>query len=762
MKVYQSIPKLIIKNKAMDTAFSNTKFLLTFFIFLLVLSRLTAQPTPFTDTAFSQEYHVAYPVSNNVHEKEVRSISADKEGNIWIATIAGVFIKKVNEATWNPIFTEKDGGPSFAVLAAADGTIWMGTWNGLYTFKNKTLQMVKGTEGAIAVLCTATEGIYAGGPKGIWLCNDDKVIQKEYPIARSLRKIISDNDNGIWVASDVGLYHCNDTHTKHFIDTAYLLTAYIKGLSIGTGNNLWAGGLGGVTIIDNEKEVGVLTPKEGCPSLYINCINKDADGTMWVGTDVGIVRFLKDGSHSLRFSNRWLIDDHVNDIAFDNNGNAWVATINGVSAIMKRKITLAAKQDYFYDVLMKRHIRAPWIAGQCHLNIAGDVNSWQPEDDDNDGEYTGIYLAMESFRYAATKSADAKDKAKKAYSFLKMLEEITGGDGYFARTIVPVEWKDIVHDNNKIYTEKELAGELVKEPRFKPVEVRWRKSKDGKWLWKGDASSDEWCGHMMGYFFYYQLAADEPEKINIRKHVAKLMDHLIANDYNMMDIDGTHTRWSVWSPALLNHDPEWLPDKAQNSMELLAFLKLAFYITNDKKYQDYYLSFIKKEHYLDNMVSITKQNPAWFIYYDVTMQAYLYPILMQCEKDTALLAVYKYQLEQFMAHRREDKNPLINFLYCYATKNKTELPASIDFLTDTPLDLVDWHIDHSKRADILIVNEPVFGDVQVKQLPPASIRATVRWDKNPWLAISGSPETEKDPVFWLLPYWIGKYLKMIL
>ena len=586
-------------------------------------------------------------------------------------------------------------------------------------------------------------------------------MQKNYPIARSLRKIIDDNSNGIWVASDVGLYHCTDAGTKHFVDTSYLLTAYIKGLSIGADNTLWAGGLGGVTILDNEKKDHVLTPKDGCPSLYINCINKDADGTMWVGTDVGVVRFYKDGSHSLRFSNRWLADDHVKDITFDADGTAWIATANGVSAIYKRKMTLAAKQDYFYNVLMKRHIRAPWTAGQCHLNIPGDVNSWQPEDDDNDGEFTGNYLAMESFRYAATKSADAKEKAKKAFDFLKMQEEVTGGDGYFARAFVPVDWADNVHDNNRTYSYKELADELVKEPRFKPVDVRWRKSIDGKWLWKGDASSDEWCGHMLGYFFYYELAADEQEKVKIRIHLAKLMDHLIANNFNMMDIDGTHTRWSVWSPAALNHDPEWLPDQAQNSMELLAFLKLAYYITNDKKYQDHYLRFINKEHYLDNMANVIKQNPAWFIYYDISLQVYLYPIFMKCENDPKLLAFYQQHLEHFMDRRRGDENPLINFLYCYASKTKKELSASVGFLTDTPLDLIDWHIDHTKRADVQIVSEPVFDDIQIKQLPPASIRATVRWDKNPWLAVSGSPDTEKEPVFWLLPYWMGRYLKMI-
>ena len=423
-------------------------------------------------------------------------------------------------------------------------------------------------------------------------------------------------------------------------------------------------------------------------------------------------------------------------------------------------MTLASKENYFYSILMKRHIREPWIAGQCHLKIAGDTSSWMPEDDDNDGEYTGNYLTMESFRYATTKDPEARIKAAKAFGFLKELQVITGG-GYFARSIVPISWAARIHDANRKYSSIEKAEELVKDPRVKPVETRWRKSKDGKWLWKGDASSDEWCGHFMGYYFYYELAADETEKKKVRTHVATIVDHLLDNNLNMMDTDGTHTRWSVWSPDDLNRNPEWKPDQYQNSMEILAFLKLAYYMTGDQKYQDKYLHLIKKEHYLDNMDKIPEQNPAWFIYYDLTMQAYLYPILLHCEKDPQLLKFYEQHIDRLMEGRRIDKNPLFNFLYSYARNKITELEASVDFLTDTPLDLINWTVDHTKREDVKIVRHPVLDDVQTDLLPPPDERAVVRWDKNPWAAIEGVPDTEKEPVFWLLPYWMGRYMKVI-
>lgn len=736
------------------------------FLLVICLSQfITAQPgssqTQMKDTAFWQEYHEAYRIGKIASENEVRRIAVDDASNIWIATAEGILMKKKDAKGWNSMINGEDKGPAYTVITDGHGNVWMGTWNGVYSFNSNRLQKIKGTEGPVSALCAAPSGLYAFGPKGVWLLNQNRFIKKNYAIARSVRKAIAANDGAVWVASDVGLYRINNDQVQHFMDTSILISAYIKGLALDDQQRLWAGGLGGVSILQNLQKTGALRPTEGLPSIYVNCIKRSPDGAMWTGTDVGVVRYAPDGTPTLRFGRRWLLNDRVTDIAFDDEGNAWIGTPGGVSAIKRRKMTLAQKQDYFYDITMQRHIREPWISGPIKLQNPEDLNNWQPEDDDNDGEFTGNYLAMESFRYAATKDKDAKEKAKKAFEFLKLLQTITGTDGFFARTIVPVSWGDRVHDPNTTYTERQLADEMVKEPRFKPVETRWHKSKDGKWLWKGDTSSDEWCGHMFGYYFYYELVADDQEKKRVAAHVARLVDHLIRNNYNMMDVDGAHTRWSVWSPEMLNRDPEWLPDRYQNSMELLAFLKLAYHMTGESKYQEHYGKLIREEHYLDNMSKISRQNPAFYIYFDMILQCYMYPILIGCEKDAELKAFYETQFDQWMEKRKGDQSPLINFLYCYARNKKTELKPSVAFLTDTPLDLVGWTFDHRKREDVKIVHEPVLDEWQINTLPPPAIRTAIRWDKNPWDAVSSYPNREREPVFWLLPYWMGRYLKMI-
>ena len=745
-------------------------FLKAFFILataivmeILPLSSTWGQELPpaYQDAAFWQETHEAYPLPMGMENSEVRSLIVDAESTVWVAAAAGVFIKKANHSQWKAVLAGEEMGPAFSVMTDAQSNVWVGTWKGVYRFENNQPKLIPGPEAPISVICSASKGVYAIGPKGIWFFNGQSFVKKSYEIPRSVRDAVTDNQGGLWLASDVGLYYINkEEKTTVLRGRDEIISGYIKGITFDQEQQLWAGGLGGVSIIDQFKKKRAITPTEGLPSVYVTCIKADAEGTVWVGTEKGIVRYYANGSHSLRFSRRWLLDDHVKDIAFDKNGNAWIATLKGVSVIKRQKMTLAQKNDYFHDVLLKRHIRAPWIAGQCRLEKAGDLSTWQPEDDDNDGEYTGNYLAMESFRYAATKSPDAKENAKKAFGFLKLLQEVTDTDGFFARTIVPSDWTN-VHDGNQTYTSQQLAEELVKEPRFKPVEIRWRKSKDGKWLWKGDTSSDEMCGHLFGYYFYYELVADETEKKVIRNHVARIVDYLITHNFNFVDVDGKPTRWSVWSPDQINRDPEWAPDKAQNSMEMLAFLKLAHYMSNDDKYQKEYLRLINQEHYLENMAQVPHQNPAWFIYFDVMLQAYVYPILIKCEKDPKRLAFYQKHMDDWFEKRKGDHNPLINFIYCYARNKQVELQNSINFLVDTPLDLIDWPIDHTKREDVRIVREPVLEDEQVNVLQPPSLRMTVRWDKNPWTAKGGDPYREREPVFWQLPYWMGRYLGMI-
>lgn len=714
----------------------------------------------YLDEPFIQEFHEAYKVGESAADNEIRSIAVDDDFNVWVATAGGVFRKSADSRKWNLLITGKNRGPAFSVAVAKDDAVLIGTWNGLYTFQNNKLQKINEVVPPISVVYANDNEKFALGPHGIWQENGNEWQKLNYKIAHSVRDAITGSEGSLYVATDAGLYVCNKGKTQLFQDTSQLISSYVNSVSFAPEEKLWAGGLGGVSIRMNHKLQQKLTPENGIPSINVNCIRQSPEGVMWVGTDVGVVRFSQDGSHSLRFSKRWLSNDKVNDVAFDKNINAWVATADGVSAIKRKEMTLEDKQDDFYQQLMSKHIREPWICGNLRLDVPGDTSTWRPSDDDNDGEYTGGYLAMESFRYATTKDQDALIKARKAFRFLRLLREVTGTESIFARSIIPTDWTEM-HDPNRTYTDKQIADLLVKDPRNKPVEIRWHTSSDGKWLWKGDTSSDEMCGHMMAYFFFYEYAATEEDKVEIRDHVSNIMDGLIENDFCLVDVDGKHTRWGVWSPKLLNENPDWASERSLNSFELLAFLKFAAHITQNKKYEKEYKRFIVEEGYLKNAAMLNKKNPAWQVYFDLTLEGYLFPILLKYEKDPELLAFYENLAQEWISIQTSGENLINNLTYSIATGKKINVPQTIAFLKDAPLDLVDWRIDHTLREDVTVVREPILEEIQISELPPASERATVRWDKNPWAAVHGNPSRVREPVFWLWPYWMARYVGII-
>tara|TARA_R110002124_G_scaffold55708_3_gene157722 strand:+ start:30790 stop:33057 length:2268 start_codon:yes stop_codon:yes gene_type:complete len=719
--------------------------------------------TSHTDTAFVQEYHEGFVVHKEfAAANDVRAIHLSPDQNVWIATGHGVYKKSKIARDWEQMLPEKIIGPAYDLDSDATGKVWLASWDGVYAMENNALVQVPGPKPPIAKVLSTDEGVYAFGPYGIWLYSKNQWELKDFTNARSIRAVLSDKNGGLWLGTDIGLYHCKEAQTIAYQKNEDLISAYVKGMDLDEQGNLWVGGLGGVTIRKEGKVIDKKEPSNGITNININVVKKAPDGKMWVGTDYGITRFQPgESDYSVRLSQRWLRADEVRDIDFDAKGNAWVATADGVSVIRSKKMNLAEKADYFYDQLITRHVREPGIVARFKLEVPGDTSSIVADDDDNDGEYTAMYLAMESFRYAVTKSEEAKKRAKKAFDFLHLLREVTGRDGFFARTVVPIDWERPMHDMNRTYTERELAEAIIDNPRTKPVEVRWHSSADGKWLWKGDTSSDEFAGHFFGYYLYYFLVADEAEKKRIAAHVEQIMDHLLRNDFYMVGVDGKPTKWGVWSPKSLNDDPEWLPEKPLNSLEILSFLKFAHAITGKAVYQEAYIKLIKVHGYLENAKQLYTTNPAFETYFDIYMALYIYPPLINLEEDPELKAEYRKHLGQWFAKFKATQSPLLNFTYNLLTGETEELGASIFFLQDAPLSLVDWPIDNGRREDLHLVRSPILEEIQVNELRPPSEYRTMRWDRNPYLAVSGDPSQEKEPVYWLLPYWMGRYQQLI-
>ncbi|GAA5221269.1 ligand-binding sensor domain-containing protein [Membranihabitans marinus] len=714
------------------------------------------------DTSFIQEIHVGHTLDPlDESTKDVRAIHVDELNNVWAATKNGVFCKKSNSNEWTLITTGHFRGPAYDVQSDSEGTIWMATWMGVISYDGQDLNHWEGLTPPIAKISADEEGVIALGPKGFWQLINNQWKAIDVNMAHSIRSIESHKSDGYYVSTDVGLYHLSDGKAELHRGSKDMISAYIRSTDYASDGRLWVGGLGGISIWEDDDKIHEIRPSEGLPNGEVRVVKQGPDQAMWIGTDYGISWIpSQQDEYRVYLSPRWLVGNQVRDIDFDREGHVWVATDNGISQIKRNSMTLAEKSEYYYNRLINRFIRPPWIPARLHLENAGDTTSFRLDDDDNDGEFTSNYLVMESLRYAVTKDSLSRERAKKAFDFLYLLREVTGDSGFFARTVIPVDWT-VMHDHNRIVPIKERADALVDNPRQKFVEERWHVSADGQWRWKGDTSSDEICGHFFGYYFYYNLVADESEKKKIAHHVSKILDHLLANDFNLTDVDGRPTKWGIWSPNQLNNNPDWTPERALNSMELLSFFKLGSFMTGNHTYEEIYHQLIDEHGYWENAQSILSPDPAFNTYFDIFLTAYLYPVLIQQERNPDLLRKYKNHLDKWFVLHRKSNSPFINFLYNYLGHNREGLKESITFLQDSPLDLVDYHIDNSLREDVVLGRSPILEEIQTEDLRPVSEYRTIRWDVNPFIAKAGNPHQEREPVFWLLPYYLGRYIDLI-
>ncbi|MFN4033587.1 MAG: two-component regulator propeller domain-containing protein [Fimbriimonadales bacterium] len=517
--------------------------------------------------------------------------------------------------------------------------------------------------------------------------------------------------------------------------------------------HLWIGARSGLIIGDGagwflSREVydGVaITPAHPTAELIppvgnIRCLAFAPNSDLWVGASEGACR-LRDGKWSYFWGKRWLPSNQVYAIAVDRQNRAWLATDGGVACIESVQMTLQEKAAHYERIIALRHNRNGFVTGG-EWSAPNDPARWKIEASDNDGLWTAIYCAAQAFQYAVTKDPAARERARKSMHALLELERLTGIPGFPARSIIRKDETGYYQSSGEWHTS--------------PV--------DPNSIWKGDTSSDELDGHYFVWAVYYDLCADDAEKERIRSAVQRVTDHLMQNNWRLIDKDGKPTRWAIFNPEALNDDPLWEEERGLNSLSILSHLKVAHHITGDAKYQQAYESLIQKHHYLLNSVT-QKMLPPYSINHSDDQLAFLcyYPFLLY-ETRPDYRRLWLMSLERSWQIERPERSPLFNFIYGALTGKPCDVEASVQTLQEWPWDLRNWQCRNSHRLDIVLdTRTSRFGDWQSASIVPYSEREVMRWNGNPYRLDGGDPlgRGEDDGSAFLLPYWMGRYHRLI-
>lgn len=684
---------------------------------------------PIAAGIFEQQAHRRYTTEEGLPDNDVIRIERDMHGAIVAVTARGVAV--FDGDRWRPTGATKPAAPCRLDLTKKQ---MMG------------LRRLAGPDAAVRAVATYGGEIAVAADTGLYVGQG------------RLWKMVFPRQGGVrWAPVDV------------------------RAVAYDASGTLWFAAPQGVGCRISEEEWRLFTGAEGLPYNDFTCMAVGPKG-VWFGTTNGAVHY-RDGSWSFRQGGRWLLDNHVREIAVDREGNAWMATSAGVSCIAYQPMKLAEKAAFYEEEIEKYHRRTRFgYVNPAVLAAPGDKSSATPTFTDNDGHNTGLYLGAVSLGYAATGNPKLKQDAVNAFRALAFLSEVTQGGshpapkGFIARAVMPTSGPDPNPDFDLSYDLRRRENDAL----WKIIQPRWPVDASGEWYWKNDSSSDELDGHFFGYGIYFDRVCEtEEEKEDVRRVVRRIMDHILAHGYNLVDYDGLPTRWGHFSPDDLNRNEAWVIERGLNSYSILTYLSVTHHITGDPKYRRAYLTLALEHGYGMNGMTQPKDiaGPGTFGQPDDNMAFMNYYHLIRYETDPKLLSMYYHAIRRHWMIEKYECNPFTNFVYAACCLGKVrkdqwgEMDLSppmdsfveaIDTLKRYPLDLVDWPMSNAHRIDMKLLPDHL-------EQPPGSVgcrvdgrvfpideRHEICWGRDPWrLSYDGQGTRLREGVDYMLAYYMG-------
>ena len=588
-----------------------------------------------------------------------------------------------------------------------------------------------------------------------------------------IKAIAVDSNKDVFVATNSGLYEYDGSTVKQYTAANNEVgDNLISSLAIcDDKKSLLIGSYSGFTLYKDGKFERFFAKVDGLPmnqTTSASC-NKNL---LALGHIIGATFINTADSHiDYYLSKRWILDEYVNDVLIDKNGNRFIATKNGISRIYLVETTLADKIKYIEDIQNQYFWRMDgFVAPDLVSSDDFEIKDPRLDDSDNDGLWTQMQIGAWCMAYAVTKDEYYYQKARKAIEvmFLEVdvpaidFEKAGLGYGFVTRSLVR-------EDEGDVYTSK------ATQSNWHPVEYNGK-----KYYWKDDTSSDEIDGHFFGYSFYYDhCAKDDTERAEVAKRLGGIADYILRNGYQLLDLDGKKTTWGHWQPDYIGvsvdgmdrctkkypldlclesaHGGGWL-----NGTQILGFMLAAYRVTGDIKFYNAYEELITKYKY-DKLIEFsddvwTVTRPAIANHSDHELAMLAYTTLLRYEPNPDRRAKWLNNLLKFYEWEIPERQPMWAAVVALYSEDGAKVEDAIRTMREIPRDLREVYVDNSNRLDAKDNGLDRHKNPQWDRVFPYDEIRKMWWNGNPYAkADGGNPKVYGGPMFFSIAYWMLRY-----
>jgi ligand-binding sensor domain-containing protein len=220
-------------------------------------------------------------------------VVVDGSGRLWVN---GSRLYHYDGSSWQGV--DSPGGVIVALLPRPDGSLWVAT----------------------------TEGLFAYGAEGYQRLTDAFTER-----SRSVRALADAGAGRVWLATMDGQvlgYAAGAFHRVREVGGA------VQALCRDRGGRLWVGTYGDGLYSYDTRRFRRFTPAQGLPAARVLCLAETADGTLWVGTQRGLVGY--DGRTFAAPAYGAEVSDHaIAALTVDPQDRLWVGTyVGGVYGVV--------------------------------------------------------------------------------------------------------------------------------------------------------------------------------------------------------------------------------------------------------------------------------------------------------------------------------------------------------------------------------------------------------------------------------------------
>ncbi|MGA7764866.1 MAG: two-component regulator propeller domain-containing protein [Candidatus Sulfotelmatobacter sp.] len=298
----------------------------------------------------SQYAHTAWRVRDGFFKSGINAIAQTPDGYLWLGTEFGLLrFDGVRSVPWQP----PPGQPLpsstiWSLLAARDGTLWIGTFQGLASWNDGKLTQYPELAGLgiTSLLADAAGTVWAGaqGTSTGRLCAIQggrvRCSGEDGSLRPPLWSLLEDRRGNLWAGVRGGIWRWKPGPPKFhpMPDTVQAL------IESNNGSLLIATPAGLKQLVDGKVKP-YLSDAAGRRRFNTNCLLRDRDGELWIGTVGQGILHVHDGRTDVFAQSDGLSGDFILRLFEDREGSVWVATANGLDRFHRFSVpTLSVKQ----------------------------------------------------------------------------------------------------------------------------------------------------------------------------------------------------------------------------------------------------------------------------------------------------------------------------------------------------------------------------------------------------------------------------------